>query len=150
MAADQPLGLADYGADLADAVEVALAGWMVTRVVALRPDLEAAATAMARSATDELMPELRTLLAADLDEQRATPMQLVRRAAAAATELLAAAGTPPVHRDPWLVEADPDDRYGLAIASWAELGPDAAEAGLVWGAAKAQTHLRRRAERSAD
>ena len=147
MSQDAPRTLADYGQDLTAAVEVAFPAWMLRRVVALRPDLEAAAVAAAATATADLVTNLRELLAADVDEQRSTPMQLVRRATAAATGLLADAATPPVHRDPWSVEADPEDRYDLRIASWEELGPEVADAGLVWGAAKAHAHLRRRADR---
>jgi hypothetical protein len=40
----------------------------------------------------------------------------------------------------------PDDDYDLAPANFADVSPDLAEVGLVWGAAKAHTHLQRRRE----
>ena len=66
---------------------------------------------------------------------------------AALAQVLADAGVPPIVRDEFEERAFPDDVYGLAPASFADLDPALREPGLVWGAAKAHVVLaRRRAE----
>jgi hypothetical protein len=50
-----------------------------------------------------------------------------------------------VERDDAEARLHPDDVYGLVPAAFADLGPEVHDAGLVWGAAKAHVHLRRRA-----
>ena len=63
------------------------------------------------------------------------------------TEVLAEAGVPPVVRTGVGRAAVPDDVYGLAPATWADIDPALHEPGLVWSAAKAHVVLaRRRAE----
>jgi hypothetical protein len=70
-------------------------------------------------------------------------LQVVRRSTRFAGEVLRDAGVPPVHRDRWQREAEPDDLYDLSPATWADIGPASGEAGLIWGAAKAMAHLAR-------
>jgi len=147
--------LARYAAALADGIEAAIGPW-VERVVAERmrawcgavPDDVAAAAARAgERATEEIAPVVRALLAADIDEQRSGPLALVRRAVAHPTEVLRAAGVPPVARDQFAARAFPEDVYDLSPATFADLDPALHEPGIVWGAAKAHVHLaRRRAE----
>ena len=87
------------------------------------------------------------LLATDVDEQRANPLAVLRSAVRYPTAVLAAAGVPPVVRSEFDERAFPDDVYGLAPATWADLDPALQERGIVWGAAKAHVVLgRRRAE----
>ncbi len=64
-------------------------------------------------------------------------MALVREAVAYPTQVLRAAGVPPVVRDQMAEAAFPRDDYDLSPASFADLDPNLAEPGLVWGAAKA-------------
>ena len=87
---------------------------------------------------------MRTLLALDVDDQRANPLALLRKAARYPTEVLRAVSVPQIERDPDQVRLLPDDVYDLAPARFADLGPEVGELGLVWGAAKAHEHLRRR------
>jgi hypothetical protein len=105
----------------------------------------------ARAAGDEAAavvgPELRALLARDIDEQRTNPLAVVRRAVVYPTAVLRAAGVPAVVRDADAEARFPDDAYDLVPAAFADLDPALHEPGLVWGAAKAHVHLaRRRAE----
>src|SRR5215204_5628314 len=80
--------LAEAGGALADAVAAALPTWVEQSVrrllVAWRgaPDLATLARAAeaGRRAADEVGPELRRLLAADVDRQWVNPLTLVRRA----------------------------------------------------------------------
>ena len=148
--------LARYAVALADGVQSALPGWVercVERVhverLGRRPSAEvrdAASRAGVRAAA-EVGTQVRELLALDIDEQRTGPLALIRRAVPYPTEVLRAAGVPLVERDEFAARQFPDDVYDLAPASFAELGPDLHETGLVWGAAKAHVHLaRRRAE----
>jgi hypothetical protein len=137
---------------LAEAVEVALPGWVersVARILAAwqggSPDagvVEAAREAGRRAAA-EGGGHLRKLLDADIDEQWTTPLSLLRAAVRYPTEVLAGAGVPPVERDPFRERLEPGDLYDLSPASFADVDPALAEPGMVWGAAKALAHRRR-------
>ena len=134
---------------LADAIVDVLPGW-VERCVARRldrpdPAVAEAARLAGRRAADEIGGEVRALLAADIDEQRTTPLALLRSAVRYPTEVLRGAGAPPVDRDPVQVRLLPDDPYDLSPASFADVDPALAEPGMVWGAAKALAHRRRHA-----
>ena len=137
---------------LADAVEVALPGWVersVTRIMAAwlgrPPDagvVEAAREA-GRRAGAEVGAQVRALVAADIDDQWTTPLSLLRAAVRYPTAVLADAGVPPVERDPFREKLEPGDLYDLSPATFADVDPSLAEPGMVWGAAKALAHRRR-------
>jgi len=139
---------------LAEAIEQALPGWVERSVARLAiafhgrvdDDVRAAATEAGRRAATEVGAEVRDLLALDIDDQRTTPLSLLRGAVRYPTEVLRAAGVPPVVRDESQERLFPDDDYDLAPANFADVSPDLAEVGLAWGAAKAFTHLQRRRE----
>jgi len=147
--------LARYGTELADAVAAALGGW-VERAVRGRAEewrpgtaeaLRAQAVEAGTQATAEVGPMVRALLAADVDQQRTGPLALIRGAVRYPTEVLASARVPAVARDEFEERAFPEDVYGLAPASFADVDPALQGPGLVWGAAKAHVVLaRRRAE----
>lgn len=102
------------------------------------------------AAHDEVMPALRTLLAADVDDQAANPLSLLRAATGHATAALAGLGLDGVERDEFHERSFPDDTYGLAPAAWADVDPSLHELGITWGAGKAFLHkARRRAEGTA-
>jgi hypothetical protein len=84
------------------------------------------------------------LLTTDVDEQRTNPLSVFRAAIVAPTALLRDAGVAPPPPDPFAADAFPDDVYQLGPASWADIDPALHEPGLVWGAWKAITVLRRR------
>jgi hypothetical protein len=87
---------------------------------------------------------VRTLLAADIDEQVTTPLAIIRSAAVRyPTSVLRRAGVAPVVRDPFAAAAFPDDIYDLSPASFADLSADLVDPGMAWGAAKAFVHKRR-------
>jgi hypothetical protein len=144
--------LARYALALADGIETALAGWVVGCVerilVAYRgqvdPEERRAAEVGGTEAMAEVGPEVRALLLADIDEQRTSPLALVRGAVRYPTAVLEQAGVPPVERDPFTVRQFPDDPYDLTPASFADIDPGLHEPGLTWGAAKAHVHLARR------
>lgn len=147
--------LVAYASALADGIDVALADWVERCVLercgaAGRPvddDLRRRARTAGERCRNEVGPQVRQLLMADLDDQRGTPLALLRRAVTYPTEVLAALGVPPVDRDEFAQRAFPEDLYGLAPATFGDLDERLAEPGLVWGAAKAHVHLaRRRAE----
>jgi hypothetical protein len=133
---------------LADAVEAVLPAW-VERAVASRAglvdaDLRAATMSAGRRAAAEVGAELRAVLADDVDEQRANPLAVLRQAVRYPTEVLAAAGVPPVARDEFAERAFPADVYDLSPATWSDVDPTLHERGVVWGAAKAHVVLARR------
>jgi hypothetical protein len=51
-----------------------------------------------------------------------------------------------VERDDFQRDRFPDDVYDLVPTSFADFGPDVADAGIAWGAAKAWTHRQRHAQ----
>jgi hypothetical protein len=148
--------LARYATALADGVEAALPAWVeasVRRVWggasvrALPADVAAAARAAGQAAVADVVPDLRALLALDVDEQRTNPLSIVRRATRHPTAVLHEAGVAPVDRDAEAVRQFPDDAYDLTPMAFADLDPDLQDLGITWGAAKAHVHLaKRRAE----
>jgi hypothetical protein len=145
------------GTELAEAIERALPGWVERSVARLATafhgrvddDVRAAAAEAGRRAATEVGAQVRDLLALDIDDQRATPLSLLRGAVRYPTQVLRDAGVPPVVRDEPQERLFPDDDYDLAPANFTDVSPDLADVGLAWGAAKAYTHLQRRRESSA-
>lgn len=149
---DDARALARHAATLADGIEAALGPWVeacVARVITawagvVDPEIRAAAERAGAQARAGVAPRVRALLAQDVDEQRTTPLAVVRGAVAYPTDVLAAAGVPPVARDELAASAFPDDVYDLSPAAFADLAPELAGPGIVWGAAKAHVVLARR------
>lgn len=147
-----PVDVAGYAAALADGIEAALPRW-VERAVAgtmtawagsVPPEVATQAAAAADRAAAKVGPLVRALLQSDIDQQRTTPLAILRVAAVRyPTEVLVAAGVPPVVRDQAAEELFPDDRYDLVPAAFSDLDPALADVGLRWGAAKAFEHKRR-------
>jgi hypothetical protein len=142
-----------YADVLADGIEAALPRWVeacVSRVVVAAtgsppdPSVLAEAVAAGVAAREAVGPVVRTLLAADIDEQVTTPLAIIRSAAVRyPTAVLRRAGVAPVRRDPFAEAAFPDDIYDLSPASFADLSADLVDSGMAWGAAKAFVHKRR-------
>jgi hypothetical protein len=138
-------------AALADGIDAALPGWVERCVARLATawagsvpaPVTAAAASAGQRARKDIVPAIRTLLATDIDEQATTPLAVLRGAVRYPTEVLAAAGVPPVPRDAFVERAFPDDVYDLSPATFADVAPDLGDLGLRWGAAKALEHLRR-------
>jgi hypothetical protein len=93
---------------------------------------------------------LRQLLEIDIDAQRTTPLEVVRHHLQRPTDVLRRLGVPPVARDAFEEAQFPDDVYDFGPRSYADLDPDLQEPALVWGAAKAHVHLRRRRRANPD
>lgn len=151
----EEIALRAHAAALAEAIDEALPGWVtgcVERVLSawggrtgtVPQDLRAAALDAGERARAQVGAQVRALLALDIDEQRVNPLALLRRAVSYPTEVLSAAGVPPVVRDPFDERAFPEDIYGLVPASFAEIDPALHEPAMTWGAAKAYVHLTRR------
>lgn len=145
-----------YAAALADGVESALPGWVVASVSRVMiawagempEEIAEAATAAGRRAQKEVGVAVRQLLGLDIDEQKSTPLSLLRGAVRYPTEILVTAGVPPVRRDAFAERSFPEDPYGLSPATFADLDPALGDIGLAWGAAKAIEHKRRHGPRS--
>ena len=129
---------------LVTAVDGALPRWVdgavTSRLGRPAPDEARAAGARARAA---LVPRLQALLEQDVEAQRTNPLAILRDAVQYPTEVLQAAGVAPVERDDFQRGRFPDDVYDLVPTSFADFGPEVAEAGIAWGAAKAWTHRQR-------
>lgn len=129
---------------LVAAVDRALPRWVADAVTSrlgrAAPDEALAAGERARA---ELVPRLRDLVEQDVEAQRTNPLAILRDAVRYPTEVLRAAGVEPVERDDFQRDRFPDDVYDLVPTSFADFGPDVADAGIAWGAAKAWTHRQR-------
>ena len=144
--------LEDTARQLADAIDASLARWVEASVERTyrawsdRPmpgGVVAGATEAGRRAQAEIGALVRALLRADVDEQRTTPLSVLRTAVTYPTAVLRAAGVPEVVRDSVSAEMFPDDPYDLTPASLADVDPSLQELGLRWGAAKAWVYKRR-------
>lgn len=133
----------DYARALADKVDEVLPQWVERCVHRFLPDADA--TAAGEQARAEVGGAVRTLLLADVDEQRANPLAVLRGAVRYPTEVLQAAGVAPVERDDFARDRFPDDVYDLTPASFADIDEQLADLGVAWGAAKAFTHRQRHA-----
>lgn len=147
-------GLVDHAQALAGGIEVVLPRWVIDCVERVYrawagegpPALiRADAVAAGEEARANIGGRVRALLETDIDQQRTTPLALLRQAVAYPTGVLEAAGVPAVVRPPDQVALFPADLYGLTPAALADLDPGLAGPGLAWGAAKAWVHRRRHA-----
>jgi hypothetical protein len=134
----------DYGADLAAAVDRVLPGWVIRSVQRFRADLDLEASTAGEEARLEVGVRMRRLLETDLDQQRSNPLAILRTATRYPTQVLSAAGVPAVVREPFAVEAFPEDIYNLSPATWSDIDPALPEYGIAWSAWKAHEFLRRR------
>lgn len=92
---------------------------------------------------------LRELLELDAEQQRTNPLAVLRAATAPIGRFLASVGATLVERDEFDQRSFPDDVYGLAPATWADIDASLLEPGIEWGAWKAATIIgRRRTERT--
>jgi hypothetical protein len=143
-ASTDEIQLARCADELADAIDNSVVPWLVGCVASRVTGREDEALVAAEAARREVVPRIRDLLSTDIDAQRATPLQLLRRGTAPVNRMLEAAGATPPVRDEVSRRLDPEDIYDLGPVAYADLGPVVAEAGIVWGAAKAHVHLHRR------
>ena len=149
---DDDRALARYGDELVQAVESSLGDWIESCVHSILheqgcsiDDRTANLISAARhDAARDVVAELRTVLALDVDEQRKNPLSILRAAVRFPTQVLRAVGAQPVERDEFDEQSFPDDEFALTPAAFADFGPAVHDAGIVWGAAKAHVHLQRR------
>ena len=143
-AVDDVAVLAERGARLAAAVAAAIPAWVDRSLRRRAPEVTAeVVTALTTEVEADVLPRLRALLALDVDEQRQSPLAIVRRAAATVGGALDAMGVPPAERDDHQRSLFPDDVHDLVPATFADLSEEAGRAGIEWGAAKAFVHRRR-------
>jgi hypothetical protein len=107
-------------------------------------EVATAARAAGDAAREEVVVALGRLVALAVEAQRTNPLSLLRAAVRHPTAVLAAAGVPEVVRDRFAEDAFPADVYDLSPAAFADVAPELAEPGLLWGAAKAHVVLSRR------
>src|SRR5213592_324378 len=133
--------LREHGQLLADAVVAAIPGWVARCVERFATGLDTHTAGLAAAAA--VGPPLHALLAADVDDQRANPLAIVRDAVRFPTVVLRDAGVPPPHRSAFDEEHFPDDPYGLVPMTWRDVDESLHELGITWGAVKAMAHRRR-------
>ncbi len=136
--------LAEHGARLAEAVAAALPGWVERTLRSRAPDVtEEVVAAVVAAVEAEVLDDLRTLLACDVDEQVQSPLAVVRRGASTVGGALDALGVARPGRDDQQRSLFPDDPHDLVPSSFAEVSEEAGRAGIAWGAAKVFAHRRR-------
>jgi hypothetical protein len=138
------LALAHYATALQTAIAASLRPWIESLIQARAPDLSAQVPGVADAVAASALPQMQSLLQTDVDEQRTTPLQVLRSSMGPVTGLLSSAGVPRPDRDAQARRIDPNDLYDLGPVSFADLGEAVGDAGLTWGAAKAHVHLSRR------
>lgn len=135
----------------ANGIETHLSAWTernVRRIATAAgiPDdasLSSLAADAGRRCREEVGPRIRELLAMDIDDQRTTPLVMLRQAVGYATDVLASLGVPQVRRDQFEQRSFPDDVYGLSPATMSDLDESLGELALMWGAGNAHLHKRR-------
>ena len=149
--ADSEPDIHAYAEVLADGIEAALPTWVVQSVERIMtawaghipPAVAEAAEIAGQEARADTGRAVRTLLMSDIDQQRTTPLALIRQGVRYPTEVLKSVGVPAVERDRFSHDAFPEDDYDLSPRSFADVDPALAEAGIALGAAKAFAHRRR-------
>jgi hypothetical protein len=145
--ADDQARLAEIAGELAALLERSVPDWLRRCASAVVPDLAPGPLDATVAATmDVLVPELRRVLSADVDAGAGSPLAAIRAATGGVTQLLVDQGATAPPRDEFDVRAFPDDLFGFGPAAFADIDPTLHEPGLVWGAARAHVHLRRRRE----
>lgn len=147
--------MSPYAQRLLDVIVAAVPTWIdesVRKLVrrhsgVVSEDVAANIVLAGKEAQQFVTVHLTDLLATDVDAQSSNPLQILRDAARFPTRVLQEAGVPAPQRDHFDEQINPDDVYGLGPYTWRDLGEDAHDAGIEWGAWKAATVLsRRRAE----
>jgi hypothetical protein len=146
--------LAVYASELAAGVERSIEPWVVACVdrllVAYRGHADESTMRDAHQsgldAREVIAPRVRALLETDIDQQRSTPLAILREAVVYPTGVLERAGVPPVERDADAARQFPDDLYDLTPMRFGDIDPSLDELGLRWGAAKAYVFKARRRE----
>lgn len=144
--------LAAIAAALADRVEAVVPDWIEGLVLGrvrdwsgdVSDEVAVEAVVAAEAARSDTVPRMRALLAADIDDQRGNPLEVLRSATVHAHDALARIGVPSVVRDDFSQRSFPGDDYDLMPATWSDVDPSLHELGLTWGAAKAFVHKARR------
>lgn len=145
---DDEQALEGHATTLARLLSEAIPGWVrsaiAQRVLVESPETTAMVDQAAEQARAELEPELRALLALDIDEQTTTPLTVARGATVHVNAVLESLGVPPAQRDEHARQLHPGDVYDLTPGGFVDFGDDVQTAGLTWGAAKAHVHKQRR------
>ena len=149
--ADDEARLTAFSTDLADRIDDAIGRW-VTRTLTLAAQAGGATVVpddipeVVTATRASVMPGLRRILDADVDAGAGSPLAALRAAVGPMTDVLDRWGVERPPRDEFLERQFPGDPYQLGPAAFADIDPELHEPGLVWGAARAHVHLRRRRE----
>jgi hypothetical protein len=142
VAHEETIDVSALGIVLLDALREEMPRWSAS-VVEQRGGDPVAGQEAGKRAYQALEPELRSLLMADIDAQRGTPLSILRRAVEWPTAVLQHANIAPVMRDLDDEARFPADVYALTPAAFSDFGEASGEAGLRWSVGKAFEHKRR-------
>lgn len=142
---DESLGA--YAETLIDGLVEHVPGWVERLLVdRLGDELGRCSAERLSSDVDRTIEDVTVLLRSDIDDQRANPLAVIRRLVQPITETLIEAGVERPRRDPDAVRIFPGDHFDLVPGAFGDVHQDLHMPGLMWGAAKAHVHLRRRRE----
>ena len=148
----QPPELEQYPQDLYDAVMAAVPHWILRRIEEV---MKSGATEVSTQVMNEISEvsqqvqrtvesSLFELLSLDVDNQRQSPLHVIRTSINSATELLSRYEVPLPQRDEFETKAMPRDIFSIGPLTWKDLSEDVHEAGINWGAWKAAVVVSRR------
>ncbi len=140
--------LASHARALLDALRINVERWAVNSLVSRSPAdahkrVQECADRISEQVRNSVLPDLASLLGADIDHQWTSPLEIVRTLVGPITSELQSLNVPAPKRDASSVALHPDDLYNIAPATFADVHPSLHDLGLAWGAAKAHVHLRR-------
>lgn len=131
----------EHSQRLIDAIAETLPGHLEERVSELGIDAHAVSETI-EQVTARAVSDLAEVLEMPFEAQSRTPLEVLRGAVVGLGQRLLELGADPPERDPEQARLAPDDPFGLAPASAAELGAEALEASLAWGLAKTRAITR--------
>lgn len=143
--------LQGYADDFTTAVARHIGPWVERSLqavlIAASIDVDSAVYEQIRTTRDNIeervIEAFRTLMNTDIDQQRTTPLEIIRGAVPLMTSLLEQYHVAPVERDLFDQQQFPHDIYALSPHHVSDVDESLHEAALVWGAAKAHVHLQR-------
>lgn len=147
--------LATHANALLDALRTTVERWAVNTLVSRSPAdahqrVQKGADRIRNYVRESVLPDLTSLLGADIDAQWTSPLEIVRSLVVPITAELQTLDVPPPQRDASSIALHQDDLYNIAPATFADVDPSLHDLGLAWGAAKAHVHLRRHKEMEPD
>ncbi len=144
--------LANYALQLGDGIDEYLGAWMkrlgeatlTASGIVVTGEVGESLDALVEREVPQVVAQVRLLLNSDIDDQRSNPLAIIRQLLVPLTQFLDDHGASRPRRDADAVRLHPADLFDLVPGGFVDIDPSLHTPGIVWGAAKAHVHLRRR------